>query len=168
MTKKNISCLLTNFQEHMLVCESSQKPLMFFHLVFHLNVTGALVFTKSSESTARLVRLFDFFQKWRAAESGKSLVVQAYSSDLSVGERKVILERFKAQEINMYILLFHSLVSFMLKLCPALSVPISFQEGLISVMFHTSSVMMFLSICGSTCIGWDGQQELEGVVTHGH
>ncbi|XP_006459230.1 hypothetical protein AGABI2DRAFT_201250 [Agaricus bisporus var. bisporus H97] len=89
--------------KHMLVCESSQKPLMFFHLVFHLNVTDALVFTKSSESTARLVRLFDFFQKWRTAESGKSLVVQAYSSDLSVGERKVILERFKAQEINILI-----------------------------------------------------------------
>jgi hypothetical protein len=140
---------------------------MFFHLVFHLNVTDALVFTKSAESTARLVRLFDFFQKWRATETGQLLVVQAYSSDLSVGERKAILERFKAQEIHMYVPPFYSPKSLVLILYPASFVPISFRVELISAMFHMLSVMMFLLICGSTCIGWDGQQELGGVVTHG-
>jgi len=94
----------STLQEHMIVCESSQKPLMFLHLVFDRNVTEALVFTKSAESTARLVRLFDFFQEWRKTNSKQSpLVVRAYSSDLPVGERKAILEQFKAQSINILI-----------------------------------------------------------------
>jgi hypothetical protein len=130
----------------MIVCESSQKPLMFFHLVFHLNVTDALVFTKSAESTARLVRLFDFFQKWRTTGSRQPLVVQAYSSDLAVGERKSILERFKAQEIHMYLLPFRSLEPLLLTLNPASFVPILFRVELISAMFHMWSVMMFLLI----------------------
>jgi ATP-dependent RNA helicase DDX51/DBP6 len=89
-------------EENMIVCESSQKPLMFLHLVFNENVTDALVFTKSAESTTRLVRLFDFFQKEQASASNHpSLVVRAYSSDLPAGERRTILEQFKAQEINM-------------------------------------------------------------------
>jgi ATP-dependent RNA helicase DDX51/DBP6 len=75
---------------------------MFFHLVFGQNVTDALVFTKSAESTTRLVQLFDFFQKWQETQGNKSnIVVRAYSSDLPVSERKSILEQFKAQEINM-------------------------------------------------------------------
>ncbi|KAF9448312.1 DEAD-domain-containing protein [Macrolepiota fuliginosa MF-IS2] len=94
----------STLQEHMIVCESSQKPLMFFHLVFGRMVTDALVFTKSAESTARLVKLFDFFQKWRQSRSeDPPLVVRAYSSDLPMGERKTILEQFKAQEINILI-----------------------------------------------------------------
>ena len=53
----------------MVACESSVKPLMLFHLVHARNVTNALVFTKSAESTARLVRLFEFFE---SALSGSS------------------------------------------------------------------------------------------------
>lgn len=68
-------------------------------------VTNALVFTKSAESTTRLVRLFEFFEKERAAiamaGAFKITVVRAYSSDLAPGERKTILEKFKAQEIHM-------------------------------------------------------------------
>lgn len=93
-------------QEHMVVCDSSQKPLMLFHLVHTHNVTNAIVFTKSAESTNRLVRLFDFFESIRASESETSYqpkTLQAYSSELSAGDRKVILERFKHQEINMYV-----------------------------------------------------------------
>lgn len=97
----------------MIVCESSQKPLMFLHLVFGRNVNDALVFTKSAESTTRLVRLFDFFQKWQETKSKESpLVVRAYSSDLPAGERKVILEQFKAQEINMWVIYAPSRCSF--------------------------------------------------------
>lgn len=91
-------------QEHMIVIESTQKPLAFFHLVHQLNVTNALVFTKSAESTSRLVRLFDFFE----AERGRSLnvaplVARAYSSDLLAQERKSILEQFKNQKIHMWV-----------------------------------------------------------------
>ena len=89
----------------MLVCDSSQKPLMLFHLVRAHQVRNALVFTKSAELTMRLVRLFEFFETARHASSAESeskpIVVRAYSSDLSPSERKSILDKFKAQEIDM-------------------------------------------------------------------
>ncbi|KAG1734119.1 DEAD-domain-containing protein [Suillus lakei] len=49
-------------KEHMIICEAPQKPLMLFHLVHNHSVRNALVFTKSSESASRLVRLFEFFE----------------------------------------------------------------------------------------------------------
>ncbi|KAI0360139.1 DEAD-domain-containing protein [Trametes cingulata] len=92
-------------REHMLVCESSAKPLMLFHLVHTRGVTNALVFTKSAESTTRLVRLFEFFENARhdADKSSKAVVARAYSSDLAPAERKSILEQFKNQEINILV-----------------------------------------------------------------
>ncbi|KAH9003064.1 DEAD-domain-containing protein [Lactarius hatsudake] len=96
-------------KEHMIVCDSSQKPLILFHLVHSIGVTNALVFTKSAESTQRLVQLFEFFEVARsdsqvdATQNRKSVVVRAYSSDLSAVERKSILEKFKAQEIEMLV-----------------------------------------------------------------
>lgn len=86
----------------MIISDSTQKPLIFFHLVHTLNVTNALVFTKSAESTTRLVQLFDFFENERTQNKGLSpLSVRAYSSDLPVNERKAILEQFKNQKIHM-------------------------------------------------------------------
>ena len=87
----------------MLVCESSQKPLMLFYLVHNLSVTNALIFTKSAESTTRLMQLFDFFEKaWAAQQNGRRvLCMRAYSGDLGRSERREILEKFKAQEIDM-------------------------------------------------------------------
>ncbi|KAI0255114.1 P-loop containing nucleoside triphosphate hydrolase protein [Lactifluus subvellereus] len=96
-------------KEHMIVCDSSHKPLMLFHLVHSVGVTGALVFTKSAESTVRLVRLFEFFEAARTtslentAQHKKPVVVRAYSSDLSPSERKSILEKFRAQGIDMLV-----------------------------------------------------------------
>ena len=88
----------------MVVCESSVKPLMLFHLVHARNVTNALVFTKSAESTARLVRLFEFFESALSGSSQtKGIVARAYSSDLAPGERKAILEQFRNQDIQMYV-----------------------------------------------------------------
>jgi ATP-dependent RNA helicase DDX51/DBP6 len=43
---------------------------MFFHLVHSVGVTNALVFTKSTELTLRLVQLIDFFQAARSASLG--------------------------------------------------------------------------------------------------
>lgn len=82
---------------------------MLFHLVHAHGVTNALVFTKSAESTARLVRLFEFFEAAWAAEGNEGdrrlkMIAHAYSSDLSSGERKSILDKFKSQEIHMYVL----------------------------------------------------------------
>jgi len=89
----------------MIICESSQKPLMLFHLIHSHNLQNSLVFTKSAESTARLVQLLDFFEQSRAQGSGesncRSFAVRAYSSDLAAGERKSILDKFKSQDIQM-------------------------------------------------------------------
>ncbi len=93
----------------MVVCDSSQKPLILFHLVHSVGVTNALVFTKSAESALRLVRLFEFFEAARsdnqrdATQIRRPVVVRAYSSDLGTSERKSILEKFKAQEIEMFV-----------------------------------------------------------------
>ncbi|KAI0635676.1 P-loop containing nucleoside triphosphate hydrolase protein [Trametes polyzona] len=99
--------------EHMLVCEPSAKPLMLFHLVHARGVSNALVFTKSAESTTRLVRLFEFFERARLdagaapgpgpGGSDRPVVARAYSSDLAPAERKAILEQFKNQEINILV-----------------------------------------------------------------
>ncbi len=104
----------------MLVTSSSLKPLVFFHLVHVHDVCNALVFTKSVESTTRLVRLFEFFEEERClggdggaggnggeeqarltSRTRTKLVVKAYSSDLPAGERRAILEAFKNQKIHM-------------------------------------------------------------------
>ncbi|KIP05012.1 hypothetical protein PHLGIDRAFT_31066 [Phlebiopsis gigantea 11061_1 CR5-6] len=87
--------------EHMIVCESAQKPLMLFHLVHTLGVKNALVFTKSAESTVRLVKLFEFFKEFRPTEA--KIVLRAYSSDLAPSARKDILDKFKNQEIHILV-----------------------------------------------------------------
>jgi len=94
-------------KEHMVVCNTAQKPLILFHLMQAHNVTNALVFTKSAESTSRLVRLFDFFKASLCASadatSGTAVTLQAYSSDLSASERRSILEKFKTKEIGILV-----------------------------------------------------------------
>ncbi|KIK92071.1 hypothetical protein PAXRUDRAFT_148127 [Paxillus rubicundulus Ve08.2h10] len=88
--------------EHMIVCEASDKPLMLIHLIHNHSIRNALVFTKSSESTSRLVRLLEFFEELRMSDGGP-IVIRAYSSDLPAGERKNILEKFKAQEVHVLV-----------------------------------------------------------------
>lgn len=92
----------------MLICESSIKPLIFLYLIHMHSVSNALVFTKSADSTSRLVRLIEYFeQSWSSdTASGRNLTVtaHAYSSDLPPGERKSIFEKFKSREIHMYVI----------------------------------------------------------------
>lgn len=87
-------------QEHMIICEAPQKPLMLFHLVHNHSVRNALVFTKSSESASRLVRLFEFFEA-AISSGGNPIIVRSYLSDLPTNERRTILEKFKAQEVHL-------------------------------------------------------------------
>lgn len=82
------------------MCEPSQKPLMLLYLIHNHSLRNALVFTKSSESTARLVRLLEFFGELSMADR-TPIAIRAYSSDLPAGERRSILEKFKAQEVHM-------------------------------------------------------------------
>lgn len=88
---------------------------MLFYLVHARDVTNALVFTKSAESAARLVRLVEFFEAayqqsksdgGRGGGEGKGelpIVARSYSSDLAPTERKAILDQFKNQEIHMWV-----------------------------------------------------------------
>ncbi|KAL1668108.1 P-loop containing nucleoside triphosphate hydrolase protein [Schizophyllum commune] len=106
--------------EHMAVCDPADKPLVFFHLITTHGIRNALVFTKSAESTTRLVRLFEFFEKARAegdsrtasapsssnaplTKSAPPVTISAYSSDLGGAERRAILERFRKQEIQILV-----------------------------------------------------------------
>ncbi|KDN48629.1 hypothetical protein RSAG8_02616, partial [Rhizoctonia solani AG-8 WAC10335] len=91
--------------EHMCVCSPADKPLILFHLVHTHGVRNALIFTKSAESTTRLVQLFEFFEAARNKDSGetKSVTMQAYSSDLSTQERKSVIERFKEGRIDLLV-----------------------------------------------------------------
>ncbi|CAL1716551.1 unnamed protein product [Somion occarium] len=104
MEKFSMPATLT---EHMIVCETVQKPLMLFFLVHQHDVRNALVFTKSAESTTRLVRLFEFFESiWAQEKNGamhKQAAIRAYSSDLSASDRKSILEQFRNQEIHILV-----------------------------------------------------------------
>lgn len=99
----------------MLICDSAKKPLMLLYLMHARGITNALVFTKSAESTARLLKLIQAFEASftsvsdamdvDASTSGeglsrKSIVAEAYSSDLSGPQRKNILERFRSAEIG--------------------------------------------------------------------
>ena len=91
-------------KEHYITTSTSRKPLILFYLVHKRDVTNALVFTKSAESTARLVKLFEYFEEAYSSSlktQTKRIVAQAYSSDLAPGERKSILDRFKKQETDM-------------------------------------------------------------------
>ncbi|KAL5526408.1 DBP6 [Sanghuangporus sanghuang] len=96
-------------KEHYITTSTSRKPLILFHLVHKRDITNALVFTKSAESTARLVKLFEYFEEayFGSLEiqhtERRRIIAQAYSSDLPPGERKNILERFKKQETDILV-----------------------------------------------------------------
>ena len=87
-------------KEHMIVCTSSQKPLILFYLVRFRRVDSALVFTKSAESTTRLVKLFELFEEISPTTVNQKFIVRSYSSDLPPSERKSILEQFKEKKIG--------------------------------------------------------------------
>jgi ATP-dependent RNA helicase DDX51/DBP6 len=90
----------------MIVCSAAQKPLVLFHLIRSRGVQSALVFTKSTDSTTRLVHLFELLlEELPFSTTGENVganpVVAACSSDLPASERRAMLEKFKTQEINM-------------------------------------------------------------------
>lgn len=105
-----------SLREHMLVTTSADKP---FHLLYLLHrpddvekassrIRKGLVFTKSVESAARLVKLIEIFEQVRS-ESGliqrgsKPLVVKNYSSELKPSERQRILTQFGQGEIDLLV-----------------------------------------------------------------
>ncbi|KAF8273332.1 P-loop containing nucleoside triphosphate hydrolase protein [Lactarius quietus] len=81
-------------KEHMIVCDASQKPLMLFHLVHSVGLTNAWF-------NAPAVQLFEFFEAARV-DSQEDAAQNRKPRPWPV-ERKSILEKFKAQEIEMLV-----------------------------------------------------------------
>ena len=87
-------------REHMLVTSSQDKPLRLLELVHRAQepVRKALVFTKSVESAARLVKLIEFYEEVRP---GPRISVRNYSSELRAVDRQRILAQFGRGEIDL-------------------------------------------------------------------
>ena len=91
----------------MVITSAPLKPLVLFYLIQKNRIENALVFTKSTESTVRLLHLFEYFSRATndSMEVGddrtaKSIKAEAFSSDLAPAQRTVVLERFKRQEVD--------------------------------------------------------------------
>ncbi|KAG0227018.1 P-loop containing nucleoside triphosphate hydrolase protein [Mortierella sp. GBAus27b] len=74
--------------EHMIVCESSEKPLMVLHLLHHLKVRSALCFTKSVESAHRLSKLLQLYERSRTTSSPKAEAVSESGTIKAKDEKK--------------------------------------------------------------------------------
>ncbi|KAJ1678706.1 ATP-dependent RNA helicase dbp6 [Spiromyces aspiralis] len=105
--------------EYFQVCNPSIKPMLVLHLLYHLNITSALCFTKSLEAAHRLYQLVGIFDKHynrgrddvtttrrvghNSGSSDDVTVVAEYSSDLSQQERNSILRQFRNGRIRLLI-----------------------------------------------------------------
>jgi ATP-dependent RNA helicase DDX51/DBP6 len=90
------------------VTTTELKPLVLFHIVLEHKIRNALVFTKSTESTGRLLRLWESFEAKRLAgttqnvtEAQSPIVAKAFSSDLTPAQRKSILSDFRNGAVSM-------------------------------------------------------------------
>ncbi|KAF9113661.1 ATP-dependent RNA helicase dbp6 [Mortierella sp. AM989] len=96
--------------EHMIVCETAEKPLMVLHLLHHKNVRSALCFTKSVESAHRLYKLIQLYEKIRtttpqpAASASASKLTQSDTTSNKAGSLDIKGEkkRSKEQEENQH------------------------------------------------------------------
>ncbi|KAF9290207.1 ATP-dependent RNA helicase dbp6 [Mortierella alpina] len=79
--------------EHMIVCDTSEKPLMVLHLLHHLQVRSALCFTKSVESAHRLYKLIQLYEKNRTTAPAQSPSITAASGAAAGGMDGVVEEK---------------------------------------------------------------------------
>lgn len=92
-----------------MVTATELKPMVLFKIILDHNIRNALVFTKSTESTGRLLKLWECFESKRNAAMNDSpgssvpIVAKAYSSDLSPAHRKSTLNDFRSGSISMYV-----------------------------------------------------------------
>lgn len=96
----------------MVITSAPLKPLVLFYLVHENRIRNALVFTKSTESTVRLLHLFEYFFRETHDSTGveddrtaTSVKAEAVSSDLALAQRTAVLERFKRQEVDVCVTL---------------------------------------------------------------
>jgi len=96
----------------MVVTSASLKPLVLFYLIQEHRIRDVLVFTKSTESTVRLLHLLQcFFQATSGStvigddQPSKCVKAEAFSSELAPAQRTAVLERFKRQEVDVCVTL---------------------------------------------------------------
>ncbi|WRT70839.1 uncharacterized protein IL334_007838 [Kwoniella shivajii] len=97
----------TELKEKMLILPPQLKPLNLIHLIHckEYNVDKALVFTKSVESSERLVRLLEYFEDAYilGGGGGKRIVVKGYTGELKPNERKKLLVEFAEGTVNLLV-----------------------------------------------------------------
>ncbi|KAJ3032196.1 UNVERIFIED_CONTAM: ATP-dependent RNA helicase dbp6 [Siphonaria sp. JEL0065] len=87
--------------EHMIVVDStSSKPLILLHLLFNLQLSGLLIFTKSVESAHRLASLIESVNTIVTTSVKIPITARAISSDLSTSDRKKLITSFSKGEIT--------------------------------------------------------------------
>ncbi|OCF56210.1 ATP-dependent RNA helicase DDX51/DBP6 [Kwoniella mangroviensis CBS 10435] len=94
----------STLSEKMLILPSALKPLNLIHLIYstEFGISNGLIFTKSVESSQRLLNLLQFFND-AFISGGKKLVVKGYTGELKSSERKRILSDFSEGKINLLV-----------------------------------------------------------------
>lgn len=93
--------LPAGLKENMIVTQTALKPLVLLHLIYTLSLSSVICFTKSVESSARLVLLLQSFTDVYGKIAGKTIKVMGYSSELTPAKRKEVLEQFKNGQVQM-------------------------------------------------------------------
>ncbi|WWC98297.1 hypothetical protein V866_005188 [Kwoniella sp. B9012] len=94
----------STLSEKMLILPSALKPLNLIHLIYstEFSISNGLIFTKSVESSQRLLNLLQFFND-AFISGGKKVVVKGYTGELKSSERKRILSDFTEGKINLLV-----------------------------------------------------------------
>jgi ATP-dependent RNA helicase DDX51/DBP6 len=87
----------------MLTIPTFRKPLLLLHLLYTLQLSNVLCFTKSVESAGRLVLLLEAFNRHSNALKAGQLRIANYSSELQPSQRKTILEDFTLGKVQVLI-----------------------------------------------------------------
>jgi ATP-dependent RNA helicase DDX51/DBP6 len=87
----------------MIVLPPDLKPLNLLHLLHspQFEIKSALCFTKSVDSTERLLRLLEFFED--AYTAGGRLVAKSYSGELETSVRRKLLAEFAKGKIDLFV-----------------------------------------------------------------
>lgn len=86
----------------MIVVPAETKPLHLLHLLHDpkFEISSALCFTKSVDSTERLLKLVEYFEAAYTGSS-KKLVARSYSGDLEGSVRRRLLADFSKGTIDL-------------------------------------------------------------------
>ncbi|KAJ9117288.1 hypothetical protein QFC20_000435 [Naganishia adeliensis] len=100
----NSFALPSTLTERMIILPSEFKPLNLLYLLHdaRFGIQSALCFTKSVDSSERLLKLINFFEDAYTGGT-KKLVVKGYSGELATAERTKLLADFKKGEIDLLI-----------------------------------------------------------------